>query len=82
MVRNAVKAQERAIAPSSIRRSSEGTLSWACSSESKKRSKVQSKKESWEEENCGREEEEENVGIPSTTLGQSTSREHCSFGGY
>ena len=78
-VRNAAKAQGEVIAPGSIGRSSEGMLSWVCGSESKKRSRGQSERESQEEKDC-REEEEENIGIPLTTPGQDTSREHCPFG--
>jgi len=56
VARNAVEIWEGVVALDPIGRSSEVMLSWACSSEDKK--------ESWEEKDCERGEEEENIGVP------------------
>ena len=77
MLWNAAKAWERAMAPSSIERSSRGLSYWAYSLESKKRGRGQDEGGSWEKEACGREEEEEVDGVSLKTLRWDTSRECC-----
>ena len=53
--------------------------SWVCGSEDKKESRGQSKRGSWEEKNCRREEKEEKIGVSPIVLGWDTSRGCCSF---
>ena len=60
---------EETMAPSPLERSSEGLLYRACSSESKERSRGQSKERSQKTETCGRGEEEEKVEVHLTTPG-------------
>ena len=82
MARNIVEIQGGAAAPDPTGKSSKVMSGWVCSLESKEKSKGKSKRGSQEEESCGeRKEEEENVGISLTTLGQSTrERSHPSEG--
>ena len=57
-------------APDPTKRSSKIMSGWACSSESKEKSRKEGLRGSWEVKSCGEEEEEEeeNVGVPPTTL--------------
>ena len=79
---NAAVVQGEAIALSLFGRGSRGLSCGACSSESKKRDRGQSKGRSQKTEACRRKEKEEKVGVHSMTLEQSDSREHHLFGGH
>ena len=74
VLQNTIAAQEGAMAPGSIRGGSGGLSYRTCGSESQKRDRGQSKREGQKEKDCREGEEEENVGVLLTVLGQSASR--------
>ena len=82
MTRNTTKIWGEETAPGLIGRSSEDTSSWVYSSESKKRSRDQSEKKSWEVKDYRKGKEEENIGIPPTTPEWGTSRKHHPLEGH
>ena len=75
MLGNTVITWGGTIAPSLFGKGSRGPLYRACSSESKKRDKGQSKERDRKAEACEKREEEKNVGVHPITLGQGDSRE-------
>ena len=81
MTGDAAKTQGRAAAPTPTGRSSEVASSWVYGLEGKEEGRDKSEGGSWEEESCG-EEEEEDIEVSPTTLGQDASGRCHFIGGH